>query len=106
MDVRQVFQLYRQRFGIESCYRQMNPVRARTSSRKPALRLLLLGLALILVNLYISLRQALRSRPAPVRGARRTGLTLRRLASLLAHAIEAFFGLAAPIQVRPLNAFS
>jgi len=29
----QVFELYRQRFGIESSYRQMNQVRARTSTR-------------------------------------------------------------------------
>ena len=36
----QVFELYRQRFGIEPSYRQMNQVRARTTSRNPTLRLL------------------------------------------------------------------
>jgi IS4 transposase len=52
----QVFELYRQRFGIESSYRQMNQVRARTSTRNPIIRLLLVGLAFVLFNLYISLR--------------------------------------------------
>ncbi len=49
----QVFELYRQRFGIESSYRQMNQVRARTSTRNPVIRLLLVGLAFVLFNLYI-----------------------------------------------------
>jgi IS4 transposase len=51
--------LYRQRFGIETSYRQMNQVRARTTSRNPTLRLLLVGLAFILVNLYVALRDCL-----------------------------------------------
>ena len=47
---------YRRRFGIESGYRQLHQVRARTRSRHTGLRLLLIGLALILVNLYVSVR--------------------------------------------------
>jgi Transposase DDE domain len=47
---------YRRRFGIESGYRQLHQVRARTRSRHTGLRLLLIGLALILVNLYVLLR--------------------------------------------------
>ncbi len=46
----QIFELYRQRFGIETSYRQMNQVRARTTTRNPAVRLLLVGLAFILFN--------------------------------------------------------
>ena len=61
----QVFELYRQRFGIESSYRQMNQVRARTSTRNPVIRLLLVGLAFVLFNLYISLRQNLSSALKP-----------------------------------------
>ena len=106
MEAPQVFQLYRQRFGIESSYRQLNQVRARTSSRSPLLRLLLVGLALLLLNLYVALRQSLRSRPTPARNRRRTWLTLPRLASLLAHAIETICGLAPLIQLRPLPGFS
>lgn len=39
----QIFTLYRRRFGIESGYRQLEQVRARTASTSPALRLLLVG---------------------------------------------------------------
>jgi len=37
----------------------MNQVRARTSTRNPVIRLLLVGLAFALFNLYIALRQNL-----------------------------------------------
>src|SRR5262249_15104584 len=47
---------YRRRFSIESGYRQLHQVRARTRSRHTGLRLLLVGLALLLVNLYVLLR--------------------------------------------------
>ncbi len=40
-----VYQRYRRRFGIESSYRQFGHLRARTTSRNPAFRFLLLGLA-------------------------------------------------------------
>ena len=46
---------YRRRFSIESGYRQLHQVRARTRSRHTGLRLLLVGLALLLVNLYVLL---------------------------------------------------
>lgn len=52
---------YRRRFGIESGYRQLHQVRARTRSRHPGLRLLLVGLALLLVNLYVLLQRHWRS---------------------------------------------
>lgn len=93
LDVRQVFQLYRQRFGIESSYRQMHQVRARTSSRSPALRLLFVGLALTLVNLYVQLRACLLRRPTRTRRMRRLWLTLKRLAVLLRQALESIGGL-------------
>lgn len=43
----QVFELYHQRFGIETSYRQMNLMRARTSTRNPAIRLLWLAWLLL-----------------------------------------------------------
>ncbi|MBI5841222.1 MAG: transposase [Chloroflexi bacterium] len=52
-----VFEMYRQRFGIETSYRQMNQVRARTTSRNPVIRFLLVGLAFVMFNLYIANRQ-------------------------------------------------
>jgi len=44
---------YRKRFGIESSYKLMNQARARTSTKKPVLRLLYVGLGLLLVNIWI-----------------------------------------------------
>ena len=93
---RSVFEWYRHRFGIESSYRQMNQVRARTSSRSPSLRLLLIGLALILVNLYVLLRSMLSNKPF----RSRIWLSLRRITALMAHAIEALFGCAPVFQRR------
>ena len=54
----QIYQEYRLRFGIESTYRLMNRVRARTSSRSPGLRLLLVGIAMSLVNIWVYLKWA------------------------------------------------
>jgi IS4 transposase len=49
--------MYRQRFGIEASYRQMNQVRTRTTSRNPVIRLLLVGLPFVIFNLYSANRQ-------------------------------------------------
>ena len=91
----QVFEMYRQRFGIEASYRQMNQVRTRTASRNPVLRLLFVGLAFVLFNLYIALRQhvaiCLKNPLVPVS---KSWLTLRRLVRMLAHAVENLFGFA------------
>lgn len=44
---------YRQRFGIESSYRQLHQARIRTSTRQPLLRLLYVGVALLLRNVWV-----------------------------------------------------
>ena len=98
----QVFELYRQRFGIESSYRQMNQVRARTSTRNPVIRLLLIGLAFVLFNLYIALRQHLTSAlKKPVQSSKRFWLSLRRVAFLLSRAIERLWGTTEVFQHQP-----
>jgi len=103
----QVFELYRQRFGIESSYRQMNQVRARTSTRNPVIRLLLVGLAFVLFNLYITLRQTLFSAlKHPLQSPKRFWLSLRRLALLLGRAIEHLWGVAEVLQRQPCFGFS
>lgn len=84
-----VYTWYRRRFGIETSYRQMNQVRARTTSRQPALRLLLVGLAFILVNLYVQLRFQLGVvAPCVSKQLVTQFLTLRRLALVISRAIE------------------
>ena len=52
MDPHQVFELYRRRFGIETSYRLMNTLRARTTATSVTLRLFYVALALLLLNLW------------------------------------------------------
>jgi hypothetical protein len=85
--------VYRRRFGIETSYRQMNRARIRTTTRRPALRLLFVGVALLLRNLWAWLHwTALAQRR---RGGRRVQLQRLRFATLLlwlAHLAEHVFG--------------
>jgi hypothetical protein len=92
IDLHQIFDLYRRRFGMESGYRQMHQVRARTTSRNPALRLLLVGLALIIYNLYITLRRIYLTPRRYGERTRRIWLTLKRMALLLLRIIERLSG--------------
>jgi len=45
--------LYRTRFGIEASYRQLRQARIYTCTRKPHLRLVFIGIALLLRNLWV-----------------------------------------------------
>ena len=85
----QLFQFYRRRFGIESSYRQMNGVRARTSSTDPALRLLFAGVAFLMLNLWVVLKRQMAC-DVHRRGKRlnHRGLTILRLCHFLIRAIE------------------
>jgi len=95
IEPHQVFEMYRQRFGIETSYRQMNQVRARTTSQNPALRLLLVGLAFVIFNLYIVSREHIAAGSKnPLKPFSKFWLTLRRLAHVLTRAIQNLFGLA------------
>jgi len=95
VEPHQVFEMYRQRFGIETSYRQMNQVRARTTSRNPVIRLLFVGLAFILFNLYIANRQHFAiGLKKSAKLIFKSWLTLRRLIRMLAHAVEDLFDLA------------
>jgi putative transposase len=59
LTVRQVAEEYRERFGIESSYRLMHQGLARTTSRDPGLRLLLVTIGLLLTNLWVWLKATL-----------------------------------------------
>lgn len=50
---RLIRELYRKRFGIETSYRQLNQARIRTCTRSPSLRLLFIGIALVLRNVWV-----------------------------------------------------
>jgi putative transposase len=59
---------YRNRFGIESSYRQLHQARIRTSTRNPILRLLFVAIALLLRNFWVWLHSEVIALPR--RGAR------------------------------------
>ncbi len=84
---------YRKRFAIETSYRQMHQGRARTCSRSPLLRLLLVGVALVLRNVWVWLHYAVLSTPR--RGGRRLNperLPLRTMLQWLQHQAEEELG--------------
>jgi hypothetical protein len=88
-------EIYRGRFGIETSYRQLGEAKARTCSRSPAVRLLLVGVALVLRNLWVWLHHEVLSMPR--RGGRRyrwERLRFRALLALLQLAAEKRFGVA------------
>jgi putative transposase len=86
-------QRYRRRFGIESAYRQFGDLRARTTSRNPAFRFFLLGLAFLLLNIWVHLRY-LATRLVAVGPARLIpdAFRLHRYIAFLRRAIELAFG--------------
>jgi hypothetical protein len=89
-----VYETYRLRFGIETTYRQLRQARIQTSTRDPVLRLLLVGLALILRNLWVWLHWEVLAHPH--RGGRRLDLDqlpFRQLLLWLQHLAEAVFGI-------------
>ncbi len=107
VEAHQVFEMYRQRFGIETSYRQMNQVRARTTSRNPVIRLLLVGLAFVIFNLYIANRERIAiCLKNPVASISKYWLSLRRLARMMAHAVENLFQLAEAVFRHPHFALS
>jgi hypothetical protein len=72
---------YRRRFGSESSYRQSQQARIRTSSRTPALRLLLMGVAWVLRHVWGWLHAEVMA--PPQRGARQLRPQSLRFARLL-----------------------
>jgi hypothetical protein len=85
---RQARRAYRRRFGIETSYRQMNEGKGRTTKKDVCYRLLLVGLALLLRQVWVWLSGQL----ARDRGARPTQwlgeLPLRRLLDWLSDAVR------------------
>jgi hypothetical protein len=88
-----VRQTYRQRFGIETSYRQLKEAKIPTTSRRPAVRLFLVAVALLLRNVWVWLHDQVLSRPR--RGSRELQLQRLRFQTLLSWLLqvgEASFG--------------
>lgn len=82
----------RERFGIETSYRQKNQCRIRTTTKNPILRFLFVALAFILVNLWIYLLWYFVSRPKPGGQLVYQHLfPLKLMLEFLAHAVERRF---------------
>jgi hypothetical protein len=93
---------YRRRFGIESGYRLMEQVRARTTSPNPALRFLLMGVALLIVTMWIRLHWLFLRLPG--QGPRRVArwrLRFDRMKRFLTRAIEQFYGVVTAVNPVP-----
>ncbi len=85
---------YRDRFGIETSYRIKNQCRIRTTTKQPGVRLLFMGLAFVLVNLWVWLLWTKLSHSC--RGGRRVyqeRFRLRTMLEFLRHAVERHFPL-------------
>jgi hypothetical protein len=96
-----VKQTYRQRFAIETTSRQLHQARIRTTTRDPVRRLLFVGIALILRNVWVWLHRTVLARPR--RGSREIRLDLlrfRRMLLWLAHVVEERLGVRDSITVQ------
>ena len=81
----------------------MEQVRARTTSPNPALRFLMMGVALLIVNMWIRLHWLFLRLPGP--GPRRVArwrFRLDRMTRFLIHAIERFYGFVAIVKSAPI----
>jgi hypothetical protein len=88
-----VSQLYRGRFGIESSYRQVNEARIKTCTRSVRVRLFLVGVALVLRNVWVWLHHEVLATPR--RGRRRyrwERLRFKALLLMLLHEAEQALG--------------
>jgi hypothetical protein len=97
---------YRARFGIETGYRCMRQTHAMTTSRNPALRFFLLGVAFLITNLWSVLRWRYCQRPR--QGGRivdQKAYELQRHRQFLAQAIDLLYHPISSIQAQfiPLN---
>jgi Transposase DDE domain len=99
---RWVQQTYRSRFAIETSYRQLHQARLRTCTRDPLLRLLYVGLALVLRNVWVWFHWE--HLAVPRRGGRRVALSrlrLRQMLLWLQHVAELRLGIRDEIAGQP-----
>ena len=89
-----LFEVYRTRFGIETSYRQLGEACIKTTTRQPILRLLFIGIALILRNVWVWVHWVYLATPR--RGGRKLNLHKLRFKTLLmwlTHLAEQTFGI-------------
>ncbi len=87
-----IHQDYRKRFGIETSYRLKNLCRIRTTTKKPTLRLLFVGISFLLVNIWINILWRKISKPR--RGGRliyREIFNLKQMLEFLRQAVDRIY---------------
>src|SRR5205807_7750446 len=90
-----VKETYRSRFAIETSYRQLHQARIRTCTRSPLLRLLYVGVALILRNVWVWLHwEVLAYKRRGGRVVDTAQLPFRAMLLWLQHLAEALLGIA------------
>jgi hypothetical protein len=91
---RWVQETYRSRFAIETSYRQLHEARIKTCTRDPWLRLLYVGLALILRNVWVWLHwEVLAERRRGPRRVDLSALAFRQMTLWLQHHAEQLLGI-------------
>jgi hypothetical protein len=101
---RQVYTKYRRRFGVECSYRLLRQVKVLTNSRNPALRFFLLGLGLVMQNVWVLARWWFARRPGKGRHKLISSLLrFDRFRKLLVRAVELLYPprLSVPVFVSP-----
>jgi putative transposase len=89
-----VFPIYRDRFGIETSYRHLGEACIKTTTRNPTRRLLFVGIALLLRNVWVWVHWVYLATPR--RGGRQLNLHTLRFKTLLmwlTHLTEETFGI-------------
>jgi putative transposase len=80
-ELKDIAEIYRSRFGIETSHRQMNQARGRTTSRSPVLRMLFVAIAFMLRNLWAYLHWTVVA--VPCQGNRQLQSTIFSVEQLL-----------------------
>jgi hypothetical protein len=96
-----VKQTYRERFGIETSYRQMNQCRIRTTTKRFNVRFLYVAIGLLLSNLWVWLHHFVLS--SPRRGRRCYNwelLRVERMLIWLEHVAEEMYGLIDELEIQ------
>jgi putative transposase len=91
IPLKKTFNEYRKRFGIESSYRLMNQARTHTSTKKPELRLLYIGISLLLTNIWIYIQWTYLSIPRQG-GRRKVTWTFKTMLRQIGRATEEKLG--------------
>jgi hypothetical protein len=88
-EPQEIREQYRKRFGIETSYRQLRQAWAKTTTRDPWLRLLLLGVAILVLNVWVWLtgQKRGRARGEDAKGSR-LAMTFERLLHEIAYELR------------------